>query len=89
MYLTLEHLSKTFPERAHTGEVRAVDNVSLAIAQGEFVTFYLGPIAEYDVAVIGTVLSLTQYDLRQVYAIGTEVRVQLVTEAVYLLPQEA
>jgi iron(III) transport system ATP-binding protein len=52
-------------------------------------TAYLGPIVEYDVEVTGTVLSLTQYDPRQVYAVGTEVRLQLVTEAVYLLPQAA
>jgi iron(III) transport system ATP-binding protein len=52
-------------------------------------TAYLGPIIEYEVEVTGTVLSLAQYDPRQVYAIGTEVRVQLVTDAVYLLPEEA
>ena len=51
-------------------------------------TAYLGPIVEYDVEVTDIVLSLTQYDPRQVYAVGTEVRVQLVTEALYLLPQE-
>jgi iron(III) transport system ATP-binding protein len=51
-------------------------------------TAYLGPMVEYEVEVTGTVLSLTQYDPRQVYAVGTEVRVQLVTEAMYLLPQE-
>ena len=38
MYLTLEHLTKTFPARAREGEVTAVDDVSLDIAQGEFVT---------------------------------------------------
>src|SRR5207249_11513456 len=42
MYLTLEHLTKTFPGRAREGEVTAVDDVSLDIAQGEFVTL-LGP----------------------------------------------
>src|SRR5213592_2674235 len=42
MYLTLEHLTKTFPARAREGEVTAVDDVSLGIAQGEFVTL-LGP----------------------------------------------
>src|SRR5947208_2613642 len=42
MYLTLEHLTKTFPARACEGEVTAVDDVSLGIAQGEFVTL-LGP----------------------------------------------
>jgi iron(III) transport system ATP-binding protein len=50
-------------------------------------TAYLGPIVEYDVEVAGIVLSLTQYDPRQVYTVGTEVGVQLVQEAVYLLPQ--
>ena len=42
MYLTLEHLTKIFPARAREGEVTAVDDVSLDIAQGEFVTL-LGP----------------------------------------------
>lgn len=37
-YLTLEHLTKTFPARTREGEVTAVDDVSLDIAQGEFVT---------------------------------------------------
>jgi len=32
------------------------------------------------------VLCLTQYDPRQVYPVGTEVWVHLVTEALYLLP---
>jgi ABC-type Fe3+/spermidine/putrescine transport system ATPase subunit len=50
-------------------------------------TAYLGPIVEYDVDVAGMVLSLTQYDPRQVYPVGTEVSVQLVTAALYLLPQ--
>jgi ABC-type Fe3+/spermidine/putrescine transport system ATPase subunit len=49
-------------------------------------TAYLGPIVEYDVEVAGRVLSVTQYDPCQVYPVGTEVRVQLVTEALYLLP---
>jgi len=31
-------------------------------------------------------LCLTQYDPRHVYPVGAEVRVQLVTEALYLLP---
>jgi iron(III) transport system ATP-binding protein len=42
MYLTLEHLTKTFPARAREPDVTAVDDVSLAIARGEFVTL-LGP----------------------------------------------
>ena len=41
-YLILEHLTKTFPARVREGEVTAVDDVSLDIAQGEFVTL-LGP----------------------------------------------
>ena len=41
MYLTLEHLTK-ISRRARAGEVTAVDDVSLDIAQGEFVTL-LGP----------------------------------------------
>jgi energy-coupling factor transporter ATP-binding protein EcfA2 len=42
MYLILEHLTKTFPARTREGEVTAVDDVPLVIAQGEFVTL-LGP----------------------------------------------
>jgi ABC-type Fe3+/spermidine/putrescine transport system ATPase subunit len=42
MYLTLEHLIRTFPSRVLEGEVTAVDDVSLDIARGEFVTL-LGP----------------------------------------------
>jgi len=49
-------------------------------------TAYLGPLVEYDVDVADTALCLTQYDPRQVYPIGTEVCVQFVTEALYLLP---
>jgi iron(III) transport system ATP-binding protein len=166
MYLTLEHLTKTFTARAREGEVTAVDDVSLDIARGEFVTLlgpnafvadfigkanllparvvgvtadrldlevlgrplslppangvyrvgtpatllvrpeailllersgegypgrvrraaYLGPLVEYDVDVADMALCLTQYDPRQMYPVGTEVRVQLVTEALYLLP---
>ena len=41
MYLTLEHLIRIFPSRACEGEVTAVDDVSLGIAQGEFVTVIL------------------------------------------------
>ena len=42
MYLTLEHATKRFPARGGAGEVTAVDDVSLDIARGEFVTL-LGP----------------------------------------------
>ena len=49
---------------------------------------YLGPVVEYDVEVAGAVLALTQYDPREVYPVGTEVHVQLVEEALYLLPTE-
>ena len=52
-------------------------------------TAYLGAVVEYDIDVAGVVLAATQYDPRAVYAVGTEVRVQLVTEALYVLPQEA
>lgn len=40
--LTLKNLVKTFPQRDGQGEVRAVDDVSLNINSGEFVTL-LGP----------------------------------------------
>lgn len=40
--LILESITKTFPQRTGTGEVVAVDNVSLTIQRGEFVTL-LGP----------------------------------------------
>lgn len=40
--LKLESITKTFPQRTGTGEVVAVDNVSLTIQRGEFVTL-LGP----------------------------------------------
>jgi iron(III) transport system ATP-binding protein len=52
-------------------------------------TAYLGPVVEYDVDVAGVMLVSTQYDPREVYAVGTEVRVQLVAEALYVLPQES
>ncbi len=42
MYLTLDHLTKIFPARGKAAEVTAVDDVSLGIEQGEFVTL-LGP----------------------------------------------
>jgi iron(III) transport system ATP-binding protein len=51
-------------------------------------TSYLGPVVEYEVDVAGVALVLTQYAPRQVYPVGIEVRVQLVTEALYLLPKE-
>jgi hypothetical protein len=51
-------------------------------------TAYLGPLVEYDVDVADMALCLTQYDPRQVYPVGTEVRVQFVTEALYGLPPE-
>ena len=51
-------------------------------------TAYLGSVVEYDVDVAGVMLASTQYDPREVYAVGAEVRVQLVTEALYVLPQE-
>ncbi len=51
-------------------------------------TAYLGPIVEYDVDVADVVVTLTQYDPREVYAVGTEVRVRLITETLYLLPKE-
>lgn len=34
------------------------------------------------------VVVLTQYDPREVYPVGTEVRVQLVKDTLYLLPDE-
>ena len=42
MYLTLEHLTKKFPARGTAGEVTAVDDISLNIEKGQFVTL-LGP----------------------------------------------
>jgi len=50
---------------------------------------YLGPIVEYDVEVAGVVLSLTQYNPREVHPVGSEVGVQLVKGALYLLPRES
>ncbi|RPI85740.1 MAG: ABC transporter ATP-binding protein [Chloroflexi bacterium] len=42
MYLTLEQISKTFPARGGSGEVKAVIDADLQIEQGELVTL-LGP----------------------------------------------
>lgn len=42
MFLTLNHLTKEFPARGGTGKVAAVNDVSLTINKGEFVTL-LGP----------------------------------------------
>ncbi len=42
MYLTLDHLTKKFPARGTAGEVTAVDDISLNIEKGQFVTL-LGP----------------------------------------------
>ncbi len=42
MFLELDHISKHFPARDGSGEVRAVDNVQIGIQQGQFVTL-LGP----------------------------------------------
>jgi iron(III) transport system ATP-binding protein len=42
MFLTLDHLTKKFPSRAGSGDLAAVNDVSLTISKGEFVTL-LGP----------------------------------------------
>lgn len=42
MFLELDHISKHFPSRDGSGEVRAVDDVQINIQQGQFVTL-LGP----------------------------------------------
>jgi ABC-type nitrate/sulfonate/bicarbonate transport system ATPase subunit len=42
MYLILDHLTKVFPTRGKEAEVTAVDDISLSIDKGEFVTL-LGP----------------------------------------------
>jgi iron(III) transport system ATP-binding protein len=42
VFLELDHISKHFPSRDGSGEVRAVDEVQLNIQQGDFVTL-LGP----------------------------------------------
>jgi len=42
VFLNLENLSKIFPSRDGMGDVRAVDNISLEIVKGEFITL-LGP----------------------------------------------
>ncbi|PJF46454.1 MAG: polyamine ABC transporter ATP-binding protein, partial [Candidatus Thermofonsia Clade 3 bacterium] len=42
MFLRLDHVSKHFPARAGSGEVRAVDDVQIDIERGQFVTL-LGP----------------------------------------------
>jgi iron(III) transport system ATP-binding protein len=49
---------------------------------------YLGPTVEYEVEVAGEVLVLTQYDPGEIYPVGAEVHVQLVKEALHLLPKE-
>ena len=42
MYLELRNISKHFPSRDGTGDVRAVDDVMINIERGQFVTL-LGP----------------------------------------------
>lgn len=42
MYLSLDNIVKVFPPRGHTGEVTAVNGISLDIEKGELVTL-LGP----------------------------------------------
>jgi iron(III) transport system ATP-binding protein len=42
MYLRLDHITKKFPPRGREGEVTAVEDVSLSIEKGQFVTL-LGP----------------------------------------------
>ena len=42
MYLTLNHVTKTFPARGGAGEVNAVHDVNVEIEKGELVTL-LGP----------------------------------------------
>lgn len=42
MFLVLDHISKHFPSRDGSGEVRAVDDVQISIQRGQFVTL-LGP----------------------------------------------
>ena len=42
MFLELDHISKHFPARDGSGEVRAVDDVQISIQRGQFVTL-LGP----------------------------------------------
>jgi iron(III) transport system ATP-binding protein len=52
-------------------------------------TAYLGPVVEYDIDVAGVVLVATQYDPHEVYPVGTEVHVRLISEALYVLPKES
>jgi iron(III) transport system ATP-binding protein len=49
---------------------------------------YLGSVVEYEDEVAGEALVLTQYDPAEVSPVGAGVHVQLVKEALYLLPTE-
>jgi iron(III) transport system ATP-binding protein len=100
--LDLQVLGRTFSIESPDGAPRVGEHATLLVRPEAIIidrngdgymghvrrTAYLGAIVEYDVEVIGTVLSLTQYDPREVYPVGTEVSVQLVKDALYLLPEE-
>jgi iron(III) transport system ATP-binding protein len=100
--LDLDVLGRRLSLRLYDGAARVGDHVTL-LARPEAIIMdvgaggypgrvchvaYLGPVVEYEVVVAGVALVLTQYDPRKIYPVGTEVRVQLDSEALYLLPKE-
>lgn len=100
--LDLEVLGRTLSIQPSDGAPRVGEHATLLVRPEAIIldrsgdgypgrvrrTAYLGPIVEYDVEVTGAALVLTQYDPREVYPVGTEVHVQLLKDALYLLPKQ-
>jgi ABC-type Fe3+/spermidine/putrescine transport system ATPase subunit len=82
MYLHLDHLSKHFLARAQTGTVAAVDDLSLAINKGEFLTL-LGPSG---CGKTTTLRLIAGFEMPN--SSGTPVQIDLIPDLLYLLPAE-